>query len=291
MTADEGSGGARPTVTDGGTRPLATDGGASPAASDGSAGSGTARPTGSGRSPALVAFLGGLREYARTPVLLALFAFLPAYLIGAFTRLVPSTTVPLPVPGDGTVATGMADVYAVFMTPLVGALVGALAGVFLLQSTRDADARFVVAGARPSSVLLARFGLLVAVGVLVSAVAVGTAATVRVPERPALLFAATLLAALSYGLLGVLAGVVVDRLAGVYLALFGTMIDLFLVQNPLSDGGEYDFLLPGHAPVELAVDAGFSSEVALATAGEGLLWVLGIGVATALVLRRSMRVS
>ncbi|WP_459193021.1 hypothetical protein [Halosimplex sp. J119] len=249
------------------------------------------RTASSGRSTALAAFVGGLREYARTPVLLALFVFLPAYLIGAFTRLVPSTTVPLDVPGAGTQTVAMTDVYAVFMVPLVGALVGALAGVFLMQTAREADARLVVAGARPASVVLARFGLLAVVGALVAAVSVATAATVFVPERPLLVALATLQAALVYGLLGVLAGLVVDRLAGVYLALFGTMLDVFLVQNPLADPPGYARLLPGHAPVELAVDAGFSTEIALSTVGDGFAWVLVIGGVTALALYRSMRVS
>ncbi|WP_436925864.1 ABC transporter permease [Halosimplex amylolyticum] len=244
-----------------------------------------------GRSTAIAAFVAGLREYARTPVLLALFVFLPAYLIGGFTRLVPSTTAPLGVPGGGTQAVEMANLYAVLMVPLVGALVGALAGVFLIQAARQSDARLVVAGARPVSVLLARFGLLAVVGALVTAVSVATAATVYVPERPLFVGAAALLAALTYGLLGVLAGLVVDRLAGVYLALFGTMLDLFLVQNPLADPPEYARLLPGHAPTELAVDAGFSTDVALSLAGEGAAYLLAVGVATALALYRTMRVS
>lgn len=243
-----------------------------------------------GRSPALAAFASGLREYARTPVLLALFLFLPAYLIGAFTRLVPSTTVPVAVPGDGAVPLAMADVYAVFMTPLVGALVGALAGIFLLQSTRAADGRLVVAGARPRQVLLARLGLLAAVGAVVAGVAVATAATAFVPERPVVLFGATLLGALVYGLLGALAGIVVDRLAGVYLALFGTMIDVFLVQNPLAEAPGYAVALPGYAPVELAVDAGFSASVSLDPVWVGLAWVVGLGVVTTLVLARQLRV-
>jgi ABC-2 type transport system permease protein len=184
----------------------------------------------------------------------------------------------------------MVDLYAVLMAPLVGALVGALAGVFLMQTARESDARLVVAGARPTAVLLARFGLLAAVGLVVSAVAVGTVATTYVPERPLVVGVAVALAALTYGLLGVLAGIVVDRLAGVYLALFGTMVDVFLVQNPLADPPDYAALLPGHAPVELALDAGFSTDVALATVGEGVAYLLAVGVVTAAALARTMRV-
>lgn len=250
---------------------------------------GTTPPTAGGRSTVLAAFESGLREYARTPVLLALFVGLPAYLIGAFTRLVPVTEAPLAVPGSGTQVVPMADVYAVFMVPLVGALVGALAGVFLMQTARAVDARLVVAGAHPASVLLARFGLLAVVGALVSAVSVATAATVFIPERPLIVALATLLAALTYGLLGVLAGLVVDRLAGVYLALFGTMLDLFIVQNPMAESPDYARLLPGHAPVELAVDAGFSTSVTLATVGEGLASLLVVAVLTTLALSRTMR--
>jgi ABC-2 type transport system permease protein len=236
-------------------------------------------------------FLSGLREYARTPVLLALLAFLPAYFILTFALLVPETTGQLSVPGDGQMLVTMNDVYAVTMTPMVGALVGGIAGLFVMQSARYTDARFVVAGASSLRVLLARFGLLTVVGGIVAAVSTAVLALTYVPERPAVVFLAVVLAALSYGLVGVLAGLVLNRLAGVYVLLFGSMLDMFILQNPFSDPPAFARYLPGHAPVELVVDAGFSASVALSTAVEGAVIVLALGAVAALALHHSMRLS
>lgn len=245
----------------------------------------------SGRSVFVETFLAGGREYARTPVLLALLAFLPAYFILTFALLVPETTGQLWVPGDGQMLVTMNDVYAVSMTPMVGALVGAIAGLFVMQAARDTDARFVVAGAPPLRVLLARFGLLAVVGVIVAAVSTGVLALTYVPERPAVVFLAVFLAALAYGLVGVLAGLVLNRLAGVYVLLFGSMLDIFIMQNPFSDSVEAAKFLPGHAPTELVVDAGFSTSIALSTAVEGIAFVLVVGAVAALSLHHSMRLS
>jgi ABC-2 type transport system permease protein len=246
---------------------------------------------GSGRSTTSATFRAGLREYARTPLLLALLVFLPAYFILTFATVIPETTGPLSVPGDGTVMVTMNDVYAVYMAPMVGALVGGIAGLFVMQAARDADARFVIAGARPVSVLLARFGLLAVVALVVGAVTTATVAVPYVPERPAGVFLAVALAALSYGLVGVLLGLVLNRLAGVYALLFGSMLDLFILQNPLADSPDYARYLPGHAPAELAVDAGFSTDLALSTAGEGGAYVLALGVLVTLALYRTMRLA
>jgi ABC-2 type transport system permease protein len=243
------------------------------------------------RSVAVATFLAGVREYARTPVLLALLAFLPAYFVLTFSTLIPETTGSLSVPGDGLISVTMNDVYAVYMAPMVGALVGGIAGLFVMQSARETDARFVVAGASPVQVLLARLGLLTLVGVIVSGITTAVVAVVYVPERPTFVFVAILLAALAYGLVGVLAGLVLNRLAGVYVLLFGSMLDIFILQNPLSEPPAYAQLLPGHAPAELVIDAGFSTSVALSSAGESLAYVLVLAILVTSVLFRSMKLA
>lgn len=243
------------------------------------------------RSVAVATFLAGVREYARTPVLLALFVFLPAYFIFTFSTLVPETTGTLSVPGDGTIIVTMNNVYAVYLAPMVGALVGGIAGLFVMQSARETDARFVVAGASSVQILLARFGLLAAVGTIVSGITTVVVAVVYVPERPVFVFTAVLLASLAYALVGVLAGLVLNRLAGVYILLFGSMLDIFILQNPFSDPPAYARLLPGHAPGELVIDAGFSTNVALSTAGESLAYLLVLAVLVTVALFRSMKLS
>lgn len=251
----------------------------------------TPTPADDRRSVAVATFLAGVREYARTPVLLALLVFLPAYFILTFSTMIPETTGSLSVPGDGTISVTMNDVYAVYMAPMAGALVGGIAGLFVMQAARETDARFVVAGASPVQILLARYGLLALVGTVVSGITTAVVLVIYVPERLEFVFAAVLLATLAYGLVGVLTGLVLNRLAGVYVLLLGSMLDIFILQNPLSEPPEYARLLPGHAPAELVIDAGFSTSVALSTAGESLAYILVLVLLVTSALFRSMKLS
>jgi ABC-2 type transport system permease protein len=208
------------------------------------------------------ALLAGLREYARSRVLVALLLFLPVYMIGVFLAVIPDSTVPLDVAGAGTVRATMVEVYATMLTPMTAALVGGIAGLFVMADASAGDRRLVVAGFRPHEVVLARFGMLAVAGVVVTAVSMAVAARSFVPEQVGWFAAATVLAALTYGAVGTLLGLVVGRLAGVYALLAGAMLDLFLYQNPLTaaDAALAPYL-PGHYAVELAVSAGFATGV------------------------------
>lgn len=235
----------------------------------------------------------GLRTYRRMPLLWILLVGLPAYLLVGFAYLIPETTVVVEIPGDGTQSLSMVAVYVTTFAPLVAGLVGGIAGLFLMRATRDADSRLVLAGYRAREVVLARLGLLAAIGLLVSLVAVATATlTVISPANLLALFGATLLGAILWGLVGVLAGLVLDRLAGVYLVLFGTMVDMFLFQNPVvADRSTLAVFLPGYAPVRAAMDAGFSNSVDLATFGIGLAAAVVLGVLAIGAFYRSTRPS
>lgn len=106
--------------------------------------------------------------------------------------------------------------------------------------------------------------------------------------------AGTLFVGLTYGLLGTLAGAVVGRLGATHLMLFGAMLDLGIVQNPMFGSGEppgWAIALPGYGPGRVIVDGAFSgdfhagSELALS-----LAWVLVLGAAVAVVLGRLVAV-
>ena len=203
----------------------------------------------------------GVRQHARTPVLLGLLVGLPAYMLVTFGLLVPDSPVPLSLPGGGSITASLAAVYVAMLTPMVAGLLAGIAGLFVMRATREADARLVIAGYRPREVLAARVGLLGVVGLVVTAVCVAaTAVTPLAPAALPLFVAAALVAALLYGSLGVLAGLLFDRLAGVYLVLFGTMLDMFLFQNPLvEDPAAVAPYLPGYGPVRGAVAAAFAA--------------------------------
>jgi ABC-2 type transport system permease protein len=218
----------------------------------------------------------GALELRRTPLLLALLVVAPAYVIYLFTVVAPDGQAVLEVGGDA-IQTTLPKAFPAFTTPMTAALLTGVAGLFLMGTAADADARLVIAGYRAYEVVLARLGLLVAIASVASAVSVGVMLTAFSPDALGWFVVGVGLTALVYGMVGVLAGVVLDRLAGVYLILFGSMIDLFVFQNPLAtDAPDAAALLPGHYPLQVAMKAGFTGSVDGATLVWGLVYLAGL---------------
>ncbi|MFB6176840.1 MAG: ABC transporter permease, partial [Halobaculum sp.] len=205
----------------------------------------------------------GGTELRRTPTLLALLIGAPAYGVGVFTLVAPEGPAVLHVGGE-TVRTTLPKAFPAFTTPMTAALLSGVSGLFLME-TATADARLVVAGYRPFEVVLARLGLLAGISAVATGVSVGVMLTAFEPASLLWFLVGTELVALSYGTVGVLVGLLLDRLPGVYLILFGSMIDLFVFQNPLAtDSPAAAALLPGHFPLRIAMAGGFDVAVDLA---------------------------
>lgn len=221
----------------------------------------------------------GARELTRTPLLLALLIVTPAYVIYVFTLVAPEAPATVHLGGD-TISTTLPEVFPAFTTPMTAALLAGITGLFLMQTAAAADSRLVVAGYRAHEIVLARLGVLVGVAGIATGVCVAVMLTAFSPAQLGWFVLGTALAALMYGMLGVLAGVLLDRLPGVYLILFGSMIDLFIFQNPLaSDPPAIARFLPGHYPLQVVIHAGFTSGVDVAS----LAWtVVYLGFLTVL---------
>ncbi|MHB9287834.1 hypothetical protein ACKVMT_12445 [Halobacteriales archaeon Cl-PHB] len=219
----------------------------------------------------------GATEFRRTPVLLALLVFLPAYAIGVFTLVAPEVQALVHLPGGGTVPVDLAEGFPAFTTPMTAALVTGIAGLFVMQGSADTDRRLVVAGFRARQVVLGRLGLLVGVAAVATAVAVGVMLVAFDPAHLGWYLLATVLTALTYGTVGVLAGLVLGKLAGIYLVMFGAMVDLFIFQNPLAaEAPPGSRVLPGHFPTNLAIEAGFAESVSMAPLTWSLAYLLGL---------------
>jgi ABC-2 type transport system permease protein len=233
----------------------------------------------------------GSREFLRTPVLLALLVLLPAYMIGLFTGVAPDRPAAVHLTGE-TVQVSLAEAFPAFTAPMTAALLAGVAGLFLMDSAADADGRLAVAGYRAHQVVLARLGLLAGISAVTTTVSVGVMLVAFEPAHLLWFVAATALAALVYGVVGVLAGVLLDRLPGVYVVMFGAMLDLFLFQNPLATerptGAEW---LPGHSPMRLAMDAGFADSVVVADLGWGVAYLAVLATLATLAFHRQVRVS
>lgn len=212
----------------------------------------------------------GAREYARTPVLLALLALLPAYAVGLFGHIVPSDPTTVEV-ADTTVATTLRAVVATTMAPMSAALVTGVAGLFTMQSSQAADGRLVAAGYPARALVTGRLALLVGVALVATAAATGVLELVSPPAMPGAFLVAALLVALVYGAVGALVGLALGRLAGVYVLLFAPLVDLFLLQNPLAaETPALAVVLPSHHPMRAAMGAGIAGAAPADTLGAAL---------------------
>jgi hypothetical protein len=232
----------------------------------------------------------GFREQARRPLLVVLLIGLPFFFITraiAQTKELPRT---IGIPGGGEVLTTMRDIHGADMAAITVAFLAGLVGVFVMQSARQADRRLVVAGFRPGEALAPRFFVLGAAAALVVAVSVAVTALSFTPKLWAAFIAGNLLIAFIYATLGALAGAAVGKLGATYLLLFGAMLDLGIVQNPMFGSGEppaWGVALPGYGPGRVIIDAAFSDHFhawgALAIA---VAWALTSAVAVLFLLRR-----
>jgi hypothetical protein len=237
----------------------------------------------------------GFREQARRPLLLVLLVGLPFFFI---TRAIAQTE-PLPrviaLPGGGAVLTNMRDIHGADMAAITIAFLAGLVGVFVMQSARQADRRLVVAGFRPVQALAPRLLVLAAATAVVVVVSLLVTGLSFTPRQWPPFIAGNVLVGLIYAMLGALVGVAVGRVGATYLILFGAMLDIGIVQNPMFGSGSppaWGIVLPGYGPGRVIVDAAFSGhfaawgELALAVG-----WTLILVVAVVVLLGRLVAVS
>lgn len=204
-----------------------------------------------------------VREFARTPVLLALLGFLPVYVIGVFVWLVPDSTIPLTI-GGTTVTAEMASYAAAFMTPVTVAILSGIVGLFLMQTSQMADSRLRLAGYRARELVTARVVLLTAGSVVVTGASLAVTLSVFTPENVVAFAGAAVLMGVTYGILGVIVGIALDRLPGVYVMLFAPMVDILMFQNPLAtDSPTWTTILPAHFTTNALMNAAFTAEGSL----------------------------
>lgn len=224
------------------------------------------------------AFTIGVKEQIRNYVLIALLIVLPISFITLAFAVTQDVEMPVRTLVDGettTVMRGMPAVHGIIMTPITSALIAGLAGLFLMREAKDTDGRLAVVGYRARQVITARFGILVAITLIVTGISVGVMLVDFRPEHLWWFVAAMVVVSVTYGLIGMLVGAVFDRLAGMWLMLILPMLDIGLFQDPLfiqSDPDWWMKLLPGYWPVRVMVDTGLTADVDTALF---LVWAVG----------------
>jgi ABC-2 type transport system permease protein len=200
----------------------------------------------------------GLRELRRTPVLIGLLIILPLYFIGGFMNIVPNATLTVPISGESVTVT-LSEFVAALVTPVTAGLLSGIVGLFLMQSSKRADDRLRLAGYRSRDLIISRVSLLAAGGLIVSAVSLAIVLVGFTPVSIPAFIAATILTALIYGVLGVIIGISLSRLAGVYVMLFAPYVDMLMFQNPMAtDAAAWTKLLPGYFTTKATMDAAFT---------------------------------
>lgn len=233
-----------------------------------------------------------IREQYRRPLVIALLVVVPVVFI---TRSIARTS-ELPrritLPGGTEVRTTMRDIHGVTMASVTVAFLAALLGAFVVNASRQADARLAVSGFRCAEVVIPRLVVLGMATVFVTAVSVGVTAFGFHPQSWVAFTLGTLTVGLTYAALGALAGAVLGPLGSTYLALFAAMLGQGIVQSPMFGSGAPSGIavwLPDHAATRIVIAGGFapgfSAWVELAVAGA---WIAGLVAAVVVVLRRAL---
>lgn len=231
------------------------------------------------------------RDQRRRPLVLVVLVLLPAYVITKSIAETLSTPKLLELPEGVVVTTTMKELHGAGMGGVVIGFAAALLGVFVMQSALQGDRRLVVAGFRPGETVAARLAVLGAATAVVVAVSAIVTALNFTPVSWGPLLIAMVLIGLIYAGIGALAGALLDQLGATYLMLFLVLTDLGVVQSPMfrQTPGQFASLLPGYGPSRVMYEGAFSSSFnAGAELALGIGWLLGVGAAVFVVLRRAV---
>ncbi|MCL9814503.1 ABC transporter permease [Natranaeroarchaeum aerophilus] len=215
----------------------------------------------------------GSRDVYRDPVLLGMLVVLPAYFVGIWGTMVPDAVVPIHVAtAEGTqeIPVAFPELMTALVAPVTGALLVGITGLFLVQRSVDADRRLTVAGFRGVELLVARFAILVAITTCTVGVITAVSLLHLTPDHIGWFVLGLALAAMTYGAIGALVGLVLGRMAGVYILLFAPMLELMLLQWPVEGTEWWVEWHPGHHAIQLILSASFAPDVAT----DNALWAV-----------------
>jgi hypothetical protein len=239
----------------------------------------------------------GLREWRRNPALWALFVVVPAVFILLSDAITPHGSMAVGLVENGRPVTELFDpahIHAGTMAPIAVASLATLAGLFVVLDSRAGDQRLALAGLRLPVLLASRLAVVVLAALLATGVSLAVTATVFQAHQWALYAAASVLIALTYGLLGVLIGPIFGRVSGVFIAFLVPFLDLGIAQSPMLRGepAGWAHYLPGYGGARLFIDgaltSGFDETRALVIA---IVWLAGLALAAMALFGRAAAVA
>ncbi|MEV0411171.1 ABC transporter permease [Streptomyces sp. NPDC050448] len=235
----------------------------------------------------------GLRETGRNHVLWVLLVTVPVVFVLLAVATTPEESTSLSVRENGQALSQqvwLPDVHGGTMAPIAIASLATLAGLFTVLDARSADQRLALAGFRPGSLLVSRLAVVTLLAVLATAASLAITATVFDARQWGLYIAASILIALTYGLIGVLIGPLFGRVGGVLIAFLVPFLDLGIEQSPMlhPQPPAWAHALPGYGPgrvlIDTAITPTFDETGALLL---GLGWLAALTTAAAVMFRRT----
>ena len=216
-----------------------------------------------GRSRSAIAFRYAFRQYRRNSVMWVLLLGLPVAFITLSFAVTPEQPAPVELVEGGTTTlavVSMVKVHGAIMAPITVAFLAGIAGLFVVLGSAQADRRLVGAGFRTHQVLAARIGVIWCAALAVTAISVAVTAVDYTPQSWGLFIVANVFVALTYGMVGVIAGELAGRLGGLYLVITIPFIDVGIAQNVMFSAAPpaWGRFLPAHGPVRLLVDGAFT---------------------------------
>ncbi len=239
-----------------------------------------------------VALTAASRQLRRMPVMWILMVGLPVAFISVSIAITPDTPTLVELIENGTRQfrlLSMSDVHGAVMVPITIGFLASLAGLFVILDSAQADRRLSLTRFRTAEILTVRMAVIATAALLATAASVAVTAVSFTPVNWSVFLLGNVLVALTYATIGVIVGPLFGRLGGLYVLLLLPFIDVGVAQNAMFDAAPptWGRFLPAHGAVRVMMDGAFTSSFdewsALLLA---LAWLVGLGVAAALVFRR-----
>ncbi len=234
----------------------------------------------------------GFREYRRNPAMWVLLVALPAFFITLSFYITPDMPTPVRVKEGGQSliqAVSMVDVHGAIMVPITVAFLAGLAGLFVVQSSLEADGRLAVAGFRSREILGARLAVIGLAALLTTVVSLLVTAVDFSPRQWGWFAIANVMVAATYGMLGVITGSVFGRVGGLYVMFLVPFVDVGIAQNVMfsSQPPAWGRFLPSHGAVRLMVDGAYTSSLDQAGAIVlALVWLIALAGTAGAIFHR-----
>lgn len=232
------------------------------------------------------------RQLRRMPVMWVLIVGLPVAFISSSIAVTPDDPTPVELVEDGQRGlqiVSMADVHGAIMVPITIGFLAALAGLFVILDSAQADRRLSLTRYRSVEILTVRMIVITVAALLATAVSVAVTALSFDAVSWPIFVAANALVALTYATIGIIVGPLFGRLGGLYLLLVLPFIDIGLAQNAMFDAAppSWGRYLPAHGAVRVMMDGAFTPTFdetgALILA---LAWLAALTTAAVVVFRR-----